>query len=190
MKKTFKAIRLLLNQPGEKPKLAKYWFISLSFLLLIPNLALLGELIFNQPALAIGQRFGFVAGIYVTAFSNLFNPVIFTLMVLAWVIAFNFALIGFVRRKNKTSKGKLSSTLSVLVGSHCATCGTSLLSPLVSLFTGSGAYIGSGYSSLQIFTVAANLFAIAISLWSIHRVAPTVIRLAVPTSSSSIFIRG
>lgn len=178
MHRIIQAIKRFLQQPTEKSRVIRYWFLTLSFLLLIPNLALLIEITFNQPLLTLGQRIGFVIEIYTNTFSYLFEPVTLSIVILSLVIAFNFAMIRFVRKQNRSTKGRLSGTIAMLVSSHCVACGGSLLAPLLSLISGTGStYIGGGYSRLQALTVILNTVAILIALRSIYKVSPTIVRL-------------
>lgn len=178
MRRVLQAIKGLSNQPKEKTRLFVYWFLTLSFLLLIPNLGLLVEITFNQPLLTFSQRLGLVFDIYANTFRFMFQPITLSIVILSLVLAFNFAMIRFVRKKNQTARGRLSGTLAMLVSSHCIACGGSLLTPLIGLIGGtSGTYIGGGYSRLQTLTVILNTFAILIAVRSIYKVSPVLIRL-------------
>ena len=187
MKKLLLAVNRLLGQPGERSRLLRYWFLVLSFLLLIPNLALLIEITFNQPLLTLGQRIGFVIEIYSNTFRYLFEPITLSIVILSLVLAFNFAMIRFVRKKNRSARGRLSGTLAMLVSSHCVACGGSLLAPVLGLIGGTGGtYIGGGYSRLQTLTVILNTIAILIALRSIYKVSPTIVRLTAELKTNAI----
>lgn len=177
MRKVLKAIRQLLLQPGERSRITLYWFIVLSLLLFIPNIALLIEITFNQPLLTFGQRLMFIYDIYANTIRYLLKPITLSLVLLSAVLAINFAMIRFIRRKNQSASGKLNSTVAMLVSSHCLACGGSLISPLVGLIGGTGAYIGSGYTKMQTITVILNIIAIVIVVRSIYKVSPVLIRV-------------
>lgn len=169
------AIRRLLQQPGERIRLLKYWFAVFSFLVIVPNIGFILEVLFNQPILTIPERLALVLSLYGNSLRFLFEPVTFSIMLLSVVLALNFLVIQFVRRSNKTVKGRLGGTVSMLVSSHCVACGASLLAPVISLIGGTGAYFSSErYVRLQLITVSLNLIAMAIALRSMTRASKRV----------------
>lgn len=168
-------LKNLLNQPGEKTRLFKYWFIVFSFLVIVPNIGFILEVLFNQPILTISERLALVLSLYDNSFRFLLEPVTFSIMVLSVVLALNFLVIRFVRRYNQAAKGRLRSTVTMLVSGHCVACGGSLLAPLASLLTGTGSYFSSDrYLKIQLLTISLNLLAMAIALWSMKRASRTV----------------
>lgn len=168
-------LKRLLSQPGEKGRLFKYWFLVFSFLVVIPNVGFILEVLFNQPTLTIPERLALVLSLYGNSFRFFLEPVTFSIMVLSVVLAVNFLVIRFVRRYNQTAKGRLRNTVTMLVSGHCVACGGSLLAPLASLLTGTGSYFSSDrYFKIQLFAVGFNLIAMAIALWSMKRAAGAV----------------
>lgn len=175
MRTLFVTLRRLLQQSSERVRLFKYWFIVFSFLVIVPNIGFILEILFNQPTLTIPERLAFVFGLYGNSFRFLLEPITFSIMVLSVVLAFNFLIIRFIRRHNQAAKGRLRSTVTVLVSGHCVACGGSLLAPLASLFTGTGSYFSSDrYFKIQLLTIGLNLLAMAIALWSMKRASRTV----------------
>lgn len=175
MRTLFVTIQRLLQQPGERVRLFKYWFLVFSFLVIVPNIGFILEILFNQPTLTIPQRLSFVFSLYGNSFRFLLEPITFSIMVLSVVLAFNFLIIRFIRRHNQVVKGRLRSTVTMLVSGHCVACGGSLLAPLASLATGSGSYFSSDrYFKIQLLTISLNLLAMAIALWSMKRASRTV----------------
>ena len=169
------AIHRLLQQPGERARLFKYWFAVFSFLVVVPNIGFMLELLFNQPILTVPERLALVFSLYGNSFRFLLEPVTFSIMVLSVVLALNFLVIRFVRRYNQAAKGRLRSTVTILVSGHCVACGGSLLAPLASLLTGTGSYFSSDrYLKIQLLTISLNLLALAIALWSMKRASRTV----------------
>lgn len=172
------AVRRFLQLPHEKKRVASYWLLTLSFLLLMPNFALLAEVTFNQPLLTFGERIGFVGEIYANTLRYLLEPIILSTIILSLLLALNFALIAYVRKKNKNVGGSLNDTLTMLVSSQYVAGGASLLATLVSLVGGTGGtFIGGSFSRLQTLIVILNTAAILIALRSIYKVVPTIIRL-------------
>lgn len=175
MRKFLLTLKKLLSRPGEKPRLLKYWFAVFSFLVIVPNIGFILEVLFNQPILTVPERLALVFSLYGNSFRFLLEPITFSIMVLSIVLALNFLVIRFVRRHNSAAKGRLKSTVSMLISSHCVACGGSLLAPVVSLISGTGAYFSSDrYLKLQLFTISLNLIAMTIALRSMKRATGTV----------------
>lgn len=181
-------IRNVLAQPGEKMRLLKYWFLVFSFLVVLPNIGFVFEILFNQPLLSVSQRLAEVISLYTNTFWFLLEPVTFSIVILSVILALNFQIIRFIRRHNQVVSGRLRSTVTMLVGGHCVACGGSLLAPFISLLTGSSIYYSSErYVKIQVLTIALNLLAITIALVSMTRAngaVKTIIhskRLATPS---------
>lgn len=175
MKKLLDTIRKLLSQKGEKKRLFKYWVLVFSFLVVIPNIGFILEVLFNQPILTIPQRLALVFSLYGNSFRFLLEPVTFSIMALSIVLALNFLVIRFVRRYKQAAKGRLGSTFTMLVSGHCVACGGSLLAPLTSLITGTGSYFSSDrYLKIQLLTISLNLIAMAIAIWSMKLASGSV----------------
>lgn len=187
MKRIPTAIARLLSLPGERGRFVYYWFLVLSFLLLVPNIALILELTFNQPLLSPLDKLGFLTDIYASVIRFFFEPVTFSIFILSVVLAVNFQVIRFMRNVTKSTKGRVAGTLTMLISSHCIACGGSLLAPLISLVGGTGgSYIGAGYSRLQMLTIGLNVLAIMIALRSIYKAAPTLIRItSIPNKATA-----
>ena len=165
----------LLALPGEKVRLVKYWFAVFSFMVIVPNIGFIIEIMFNQPILTIPERFEEIFSLYGNSIRFLLEPVTFSIMLLSIVLALNFLVIRFVRRQNQKTKGHLGGTVSMLISSHCVACGGSLLAPVVSLIGGTGTYFSSErYARLQLLTISLNLIAMAIALRSMSRVGKTI----------------
>lgn len=168
-------IRRLLQQPGERARLFKYWFVVFSFLVVVPNIGFILEVLLNQPILTIPERLALVFSLYGNSFRFLLEPVTFSIIVLSVVLALNFLVIRFIRRYNQAAKGRLRSTITMLVSGHCVACGGSLIAPLASLLTGTGSYFSSDrYLKIQLLTISLNLLAMAIAIWSMKRASKTV----------------
>lgn len=175
MIKFLTALNKLLKQPGEKPRLFKYWLVVFSFLIVLPNIGFIIEVLFNQPILGIPERLALVFSLYGNSFRFMLEPVTFSIMVLSVVLALNFLVMRFVRSHNQAAKGRFRSTVTMLIGGHCVACGGSLLAPLASLLAGTGSYFSSvRYLKVQLLTISLNLLAIAIALWSMKRASKTI----------------
>lgn len=178
MRKVLLTINQLLQQPGERARFLKYWFLVFSFLVVLPNLGFILEILFNQPILSIAERLVLIFSLYGNSLRFLFEPVTFSIVLLSIVIALNFQLIRFVRRHQLQAGGRFKSTITILISGHCVACGGSLLAPLISLFTGTGSYFsGERYMKIQIVTVALNLVAMYIAYRSMKKAASTVLLL-------------
>jgi hypothetical protein len=165
----------LLALPGEKARLLKYWFAVFSFLVIVPNIGFIIEIMFNQPILTIPERFVEIFSLYGNSLRFLLEPVTFSIVMLSVVLALNFLVIRFVRRHDERTKGRLGGTVSMLISSHCVACGGSLLAPVVSLIGGTGTYFSSErYVRLQLVTIILNLVAMAIALRSMSRAGKTI----------------
>jgi uncharacterized membrane protein len=179
MRKVAQAIKQVLREPGEKVRLFVYWFLVLSFLVLIPNIGFILEVLFNQTFLPWSERFNYVSSLYTNTFRFILEPVMLSLVILSFVLALNFLVIKFVRQRNRAVGGRYGGTVAMLVSSHCVACGGSLLAPLAGLFTGAGAYFSNDrYLKLQLLTVTLNLIAIAIAYRSMRKAAGSVLTLA------------
>lgn len=175
MRQLLAILKRLLSQPGEKVRLLKYWFLVFSFMLVVPNIGFILEVLFNQPILTIAERIELVSSLYGNSLRFLFEPVTFSVVLLSILLALNFQLIRFVRRHKQATGGRLRSTLTMFVSGHCVACGGSLLAPLTSLFTGSTSYFSSErYLMTQLVTIGLNVAAMSIALWSMKRAAPAV----------------
>lgn len=181
MKKLYTAIIRILRQPGEKSRLLLYWFLVYSFLILVPNLGFIIEVIFNQTILPLGERFQLVFALYTNPLRFLNEPVTLSIVLLSILLALNFLVIGYIRKKNQQQKGRLRSTVAMLVSSHCVACGGSLLAPVISLLgggtIGTFSFSSTRYLQLQLLTLFLNGIAIAITLRSMYKASDTIIVL-------------
>jgi len=182
MRQVLQTINQLLQQPGERKRFLMYWFLVFSFLVVLPNIGFILEILFNQPILSIPERLALVLSLYGNSLRFLFEPVTFSIMVLSIVIALNFQIIRFIRRHQLQAGGRFKSTVTILISGHCVACGGSLLAPLISLFTGTGSYFSSErYFKIQVVTVAINLIAMYIAYRSMKKAAGPVLLLTQPT---------
>lgn len=181
MQRVLHTINQLLQQPGERKRFFKYWFLVFSFLVVLPNVGFILEILFNQPILSIPERLALVLSLYGNSLRFLFEPVTFSIVMLSIVLALNFQLIRFIRHHQQQASGRLKSTAAMLISGHCVACGGSLLAPILSLFTGSGSYFSSErYWKLQIFAVLLNLIAMYIAYRSMKKAAGPVLLLTQP----------
>lgn len=180
MPKILLTVQRVLQEPGQKLRLLWYWFLVFSFLIIIPNLGFIYEVLFNQTVLPLGERIAYALSLYTNSFRYLLEPVALSIMVLSVLLALNFLVIKFVRQNNRQQGGRFKSTLAMLVSSHCVACGGSLLSPIISLLgggVGTFSFSSSRYLQLQLFTITLNLIAMAITLRSIYKASDTVLLL-------------
>lgn len=176
MKRLTQAIRIILGSPGEKARLYWYWLAILSVIILIPNVGLIYEILFNQVTLPIMRRIAFVFSLYSNTFRFILEPVMLTTVLLSVVLALNFLMIRFVRKRNTVVRGRLSGTVAMLAGSHCVACGSSLLAPMFSLIGGTGAYLsGDRYLRLQLLSIGLNVLAMYIAIRSMKKAAGSVL---------------
>lgn len=185
MSKVSQAIVEVLNQPGEKLRLFVYWFLVLSFLVLVPNIGFILEILFNQTFLPWLDRLSYVSSLYTNTFVYILEPTMLSIVILSFVLALNFLVIRFVRRRNEAVGGRFGGTMAMLVSSHCVACGGSLLAPLAGLLTGTGAYFSSDrYIKLQLFTIALNVIAIFIAYRSMRKASGSILLLSKQYSHS------
>lgn len=178
MQNIIRASRYLLGQPGGLRRFLSYWLIVFVLLITIPNIGYIVEVLFNLPILSAGERLGYLISPYANTLGAALEPITFSLLLLTLALALNFLFIRFIRSNQQSGKGRLSSTLVMLVSSHCIACGGSLLAPLVSLVAGSGAYFSSErYVRLQLLTLGLNLVALLIVYRSLYKAAGTILVL-------------
>lgn len=179
MRRLLRAISIILSTPGEKARLYCYWLAILSVIILIPNVGLIYEVLANQVTLPMVRRIAFVFSLYSNTFRFILEPVMLTTVLLSVVLALNFLVIRFVRKRNAVAHGRFSGTVAMLAGSHCVACGSSLLAPLFSLIGGTGAYLsGDRYLRLQLLSIGLNLLAMYIAVRSMKKAAGSVLLLA------------
>lgn len=181
MKRLLIALQNLLRQPGEKPRLLLYWFLVYSFLILVPNLGFIIEVLFNQTILTLRERMQLVFSLYTNALQFLTEPVTLSIILLSVLLALNFLVIGYIRKRNQQQKGRFRSTVAMLVSSHCVACGGSLLAPVISLLgggtIGTFSFSSTRYLQLQLLTLTLNAIAMAITLRSMYKATDTLLVL-------------
>lgn len=149
------------------------WFATVTVFIWLVNLNLLSYIL-SSPLLTSAGKAIFVIEAYFNYFRYLDNPVALSSIIFSFLVALNFTLIVFLwkqTKKRSSSLGTNAGTFVAMVGSHCISCGTSLIAPLVTAFAGSGAFFSAerAFAGQAISTVA-NILGIALVVWSIRTV--------------------
>ncbi|MBA3757511.1 hypothetical protein H0X09_01445 [Candidatus Saccharibacteria bacterium] len=147
-----------------------FWFIAISIFLWLVNINLLAYIL-SSPSLTTVGKFGFIFDTYITFF-NIGNPVNLSRLVFSLLLAINLMLLVFMWRSSKQRLGAVKSNsgaLVAMVGSHCVSCGTSIVAPLVTALAGSGAYFSAErFAATQLLATGANILGIILIAWSIR----------------------
>lgn len=153
------------------------WFITVTVFIWLINLNLLSYII-GSPLLTVVGKAVFVIEAYLNYFRYLDNPVALSSIVFSFLVALNFTLIVYLwkqAKKRSASVGTNAGAFVAMVGSHCISCGTSLVAPLVTAFAGSGAFFSAERAFAgQAISTAANLLGIALVVWSIRSVSQRI----------------
>ncbi len=107
--------------------------------------------IFSTPTFTFAEKIAFVFQSFSNSFANLDDPRSLSLAIFSLLATVNILLMVRLFRERRSKKGLTktgSATAVTLIGSHCVTCGGSLLAPFITALAGSG----SVFSSARITT--------------------------------------
>ncbi len=149
------------------------WFATVTVFIWLININLLAYIL-SSPVLDAAGKLNFIAGAYVNYFKYLNNPVALSSVVFSLLVAINFTLLIYLWWERKRRSNIIKSNagaFAAMLGSHCISCGTSLIAPLITAVAGPGAYFSAERANAGILlATAANVLGIALVLWSIHKV--------------------
>ncbi|MEO6761159.1 MAG: glutaredoxin domain-containing protein [Candidatus Saccharimonadales bacterium] len=164
----FTTIRIVASVLG-RPKYALAAVLSgfivlglLVWLLQFPTLSY----IFSQQFIPVSEKLSFFFSGYVSSFQSFFNnPIAATRIIFSVLAGINVALYISTRQHSQVVRARkgFGGFSAALFGSGCATCGTSLISPLLA-GVGAGTAVGIGVAIGSI----GNLLGIALILYSIN----------------------
>lgn len=156
-----------------------FWFLTVTLFIWLLNINLL-TYILSSPDLSAGAKVSFVTESYANYFRYFTNPAALSSIVFSLLAAINFTLLFYLwRQGSRTSNNnKLNSgAFAAMLGSHCISCGTSLLAPLITALTGSGAFISAQRATASlIIATLANLIGVALIIWSIRKISISISR--------------
>ncbi len=162
---------------GSKPYLWRFaliWFATVTVFIWLININLL-VYILSSPVLDGAGKLSFIGGAYVNYFKYLNNPVALSSVIFSLLVALNFTLLIYLWREGKRRSSMAISNagaFAAMLGSHCISCGTSLVAPLITAVAGPSAYFSAERANAGILlATAANVLGIALVVWSIHAVA-------------------
>ena len=156
------------------------WFLTVTLFIWLINVNLL-TFILSSTNLSTDAKLSFIASAYANYFRYFANPVALSSIIFSFLAAINFTLLIYLWRegsKQSNLRRLNSGAFVAMLGSHCISCGTSLVAPLVTALAGSGAFISAqrATTSLVIATLA-NLIGITLITWSIRKITATLITL-------------
>ena len=165
---------------AQRPYLVRFlllWFATVTTFIWLININLLAYIL-SSPVLSGSGKVAFIASTYVNFFKYLDNPVALSSAVFSLLVALNFTLLLFLWKEGKRRKIMSTSNagaFAAMIGSHCISCGTSLVAPLITAVAGPSAYFSAERATTGLlFATAANVLGIALVLWSIHQVAKRI----------------
>ncbi|HVE80929.1 MAG TPA: hypothetical protein VNA68_02200 [Candidatus Dormibacteraeota bacterium] len=141
--------------------------IALGVLLWVFNLNLLAY-IFASPNLSFIEKVQFVLNGYGSVFTNFDSLGAATILAFSVLFGVNAAVLWYVLvgvgREAAREGGKSGLSLAAaIIGAGCAVCGTGFLGPLLAA-VGAGTSVGL----IRTIGIAANILAIALSVYSIY----------------------
>lgn len=153
------------------------WFVTVTVFIWLININLLAYVL-NSPDLTTTVKIGFISSSYVNYFKYLNNPVALSSVIFSVLVAVNFTLLIFLWKEGKQRSNLARSNagaFAAMIGSHCISCGTSLVAPLITAFAGSGAFLSAERATTSIvIATGANILGIIIILWSIKGVVKRI----------------
>ena len=137
-------------------------------LLWLFNLALLGYVLFQAP-FSVGEKFGFIFGVYTSVFTNFEAPEAVALFLFSVLFGINLSMLIFIfyarGKVVKESKKTGLSLMLAIIASGCAACGTSILTPLL-ISIGAGGSLALS-RNLGIVISYLSLFLVLYSIYSL-----------------------
>lgn len=171
---TYAATKQVLSSRPYLIRFMLFWFATITVFIWLVNINLLAYIL-SSPVLSASGKVAFIGSAYVNYFKYLDNPAALSSVIFSLLAALNFTLLLYAWREGKRRSNMSKSdagAFTAMIGSHCISCGTSLVAPLVTAVAGSGAYFSAERANAGIMlATAANILGIALVLWSIHKVA-------------------
>lgn len=165
---------------GRRSYLGRFiliWFTTVTVFIWLININLLAYIL-ASPMIGLSEKLSFIGNSYVNYFRYLDNPVALSSVIFSLLVAINFTLLVFLWREGTRRSAMATSNAGAfvaMVGSHCISCGTSLVAPLITAVAGPSAYFSAERATAgQLLATAANILGICIVLWSIHYVAKRI----------------
>ncbi len=162
---------LLVHRGHSWPALIAIWMATLGMFLWVSSVNL-WVYVLSTPSLTVSGKLGLLLSVFPNFAATLPAPLPLSILAFSLVAALNFLLIFRViqGRSRHSLAAQGGSAALVAVGSHCITCGGSLLvAPLVSLLAGSGDYLSASRSlAAQSLALAVNVVGIIILLRSMR----------------------
>lgn len=176
----FAASRHIFSSRAYVARFFLLWFATITVFIWLININLLAYIL-KSPALSPGGKLVFIGNAYVNYFKYLDNPVALSSVIFSLLVALNFTLLLYLwkerKRRNSIVKNN-AGVFAAMIGSHCISCGTSLVAPLITAVAGSGAYFSAERANAGILlATTANVIGIALVLWSIQKVSKGIQRL-------------
>jgi len=169
---SWRAVRRVLMRPAYLTLAVLSGFAMIGVILWALNLNLLFY-IWTESPLSFVEKISFVFQVY----PNLFNQYATTLstsyLVFGTLFGINISLLSFVlrargRRAVKTGKSA-GGVFAAILSSGCAACGTSILTPVLTLLFG-----GASIALANDIGLVINLLGSGLILYSIYTLGPTI----------------
>lgn len=153
------------------------WFATITVFIWLININLLAYIL-SSPVLTAGGKIAFIANAYANYFKYLDNPVALSSVIFSLLVALNFTMLMYLWKEGKRRDAMAKSNAGAfvaMIGSHCVSCGTSLVAPLITAVAGSGAYFSAERANAGLLlATAANVLGIALVMWSVHRLTKRI----------------
>ncbi|MEX0749054.1 MAG: hypothetical protein WD467_01815 [Candidatus Saccharimonadales bacterium] len=111
------------------------------------------------------DKIEFLLSSFTNVFANLNDPLALSIVIFAGFATLNLVMLSYAIKMNRRISGAKSSSAAALTlaGSHCIACGGSLLAPILTALSGSGAYISATRANTTVLLVVSiNIIAILI----------------------------
>lgn len=166
------------------------WWLTLSFFLWVTKVNLL-VYILSQSSLNQVNKLVFIIGVYVSLFTYIANPVALTSLIFSLLAATNITLlIHFAKLAKQADVARVNAgALVAVIGSHCLSCGGSLVAPIIAAIAGTGTYLSAErFTAGQFLATGANILGIILMLYSIRGVVRRFGPVASPHVISTVAI--
>ena len=167
-------IRKVLSDKSYFWRFLLVWFATVTVFIWLININLLAYIL-SSTVLDAAGKLSFIASAYANYFRYVNNPVALSSVIFSLLVAINFTLLIYAWREGKRRSNMLKTNTGAFVamlGSHCISCGTSLVAPLITAIVGPSAYFSAERLNAGIIiATAANVLGISLVLWSIYKVS-------------------
>lgn len=165
---------------GSRPYLIRFlllWFATVTVFIWLININLLAYILIS-PVLGVSGKISFIVNAYANYFRYLDNTVALSSVIFSLLVALNFTMLLYLWKENKRRSALSKSNagaFAAMIGSHCISCGTSLVAPLITAVAGPSAYFSAERANAGLLlATGANVLGIALVLWSIHQIAKRI----------------